>query len=517
MKTEKFEINGELSIEGCFKVMGSIETDVVLSNESMLLIQRSRERLERFISNDELVYGVNTGFGSLANVKIDESQLRQLQVNLIRSHCVGVGNFFSKQIVRGILLLRANTLAQGYSGVRPVVVNTLLKFLNAEIYPCIPEVGSLGASGDLAPLAHMSLALIGEGKVYYKGSIVDSDIALKSENIMPLDLVAKEGLALINGTPVMCAMAVECLSRLSNLLKYADIVATLSLEALSGTDKGFQSAIHRIRPHVGQQISARNVYAMLKGSLNRSSHIDCDRVQDAYSLRCIPQVHGACYDAFKHAWDTISIEINSVTDNPIVLDDEIVSGGNFHGEPVSMVMSYLNLAICELGSISERRQNRLVNHNLSHLPPFLVKESGLNSGMMIAHYTSAACVSENRCLAFPPVVDSISTSADQEDHVSMGVTAARHCLKTLENLESILSIETLIACQALEFIPDSLSPALSKVVESVRDIVEPLDSDRALSPDIESIRTKIIDGTLVEIVENEIGDLMYWPPGTRDI
>lgn len=517
MKAKRFEINGGLSIHECFQLMHSEETDVILSDRSLQLIQESRERLERYISTKELVYGVNTGFGSLANVRIDESQLRQLQLNLIRSHCVGVGSNFNQQIVRGILLLRANTLAQGYSGVRPLVVNTLLKFLNTGVYPCIPEIGSLGASGDLAPLAHMSLALIGEGKVYYKGSIEESAIALKAENILPLDLVAKEGLALINGTPVMCAMAVECLVRLKNLIKFADIVATLSLEALSGTDKGFQSAIHRIRPHRGQQISARNVYAMLKGSPNRSSHLDCDRVQDAYSLRCIPQVHGSCYDAFEHAWNTISVEINSVTDNPIVLEDEIVSGGNFHGEPVSMVMSYLNLAICELGSISERRQNRLVNHNLSHLPPFLVTESGLNSGMMIAHYTSAACVSENRCLAFPPVVDSISTSADQEDHVSMGVTAARHCLKTLENLESILSIETLIACQGLEFISYSLSPALSKVVESVREVVEPLGTDRALSPDIESIRMKIIDGTLVEIVENEIGDLMHWSPGTRDI
>ena len=497
--------------------MHSKTVDVVLSDGSFKLIKHSRERLESFVLSNELVYGVNTGFGSLANVRIEESQLRQLQVNLIRSHCVGVGPDFSEQIVRGILLLRANTLALGYSGVRPIVVQTLLSFLNSEIYPCIPMIGSLGASGDLAPLAHMSLSLIGEGKVRYRGSIVDSSVAMKTENIKPLNLVAKEGLALINGTPVMCAVAVECLVRLKNLLKYADVVATLSLEALSGTDKGFQAEIHRIRPHAGQQLSARNVYNLLQSSPNRLSHLNCEKVQDAYSLRCIPQVHGACYDAFRHAWRVIAIEINSVTDNPIVLENEIVSGGNFHGEPVSMVMSYLNLAICELGSISERRQNRLVNHNLSHLPAFLVKESGLNSGMMIAHYTSAACVSENKCMAFPPVVDSISTSADQEDHVSMGVTAARHCLKTLENLESILSIETLIACQALEFTSNPLSPALSKVVDSVRDSVKALDEDRNLSPDIESIRQLILDGTLVTIVENEIGDLMHWPPGTRDI
>ena len=271
MKTDKFEINGELSIEDCFKVMRSMGTDVVLSNESMLLIHRSRERLERFISDNELVYGVNTGFGSLANVRIDESQLRHLQVNLIRSHCVGVGNFFSKQIVRGILLLRANTLAQGYSGVRPVVVNTLLKFLNAEIYPCIPEVGSLGASGDLAPLAHMSLALIGEGKVHYKGSIVDSDIALKSENIVPLDLVAKEGLALINGTPVMCAMAVECLSRLSNLLKYSDIVAALSSKLCREQIKAFsllsiefvRMSGNKLVPEMSMQCSKEVLIALL--------------------------------------------------------------------------------------------------------------------------------------------------------------------------------------------------------------------------------------------------------------
>ena len=517
MTNKVFEIEGSLSIEDCYRLMHSDNCKVILSQSSSKSVTESRQKIEQVINSKKTVYGVNTGFGSLANVRVNDRELRDLQLNLIRSHCVGVGPFFSDEIVRGVLLLRANTLAIGYSGVREIVIETLLNCLNSRIYPRIPEIGSLGASGDLAPLAHMSLALLGEGEVNYQGNIISAAEALRLAGINPVELHAKEGLALINGTPVMCALAVEILVRLQNLLKVADISATLSLEALTGTDKAFQPELHKLRPHKGQQMSARNVYEMLKGSLNRSSHIGCDRVQDAYSLRCVPQVHGACYDAFFHAWDTIRIEINSVTDNPIVLEQEIVSGGNFHGEPVSMVLSYLNMAICELGSISERRQNRLVNHNLSHLPPFLVAESGLNSGMMIAHYTSAACVSENKCLAYPPVVDSLSTSADQEDHVSMGVTSARHCMRTLDNLESVLSIEMMIACQAMEFIEETPSPVLKKVLDCVREVVEPLEKDRNLSPDIASIRRLIADGIIVKIVEEEIGDLMQWPSGTRDI
>lgn len=517
MNDIKFEIDGSLDIQECYRLMHSEDVVVSLSQKSLSAVEKSRAKIDQVVSSHKTVYGVNTGFGSLANVRINEAELRELQLNLIRSHCVGVGSFFADSLVRGILILRANTLALGYSGVRPLVIETLLQCLNARIYPRIPEIGSLGASGDLAPLAHMSLALLGEGEVNFKGNIVSASQALQTAGIKPIELFAKEGLALINGTPVMCALAVECLVRLKNLLKIADITATLSLEALTGTDKAFQPELHSLRPHRGQRLSARNVYEMLKGSQNRTSHIDCDKVQDAYSLRCVPQVHGACYDAFDHAWQTIAIEINSVTDNPIVLDQEIVSGGNFHGEPVSMVLSYLNMAICELGSISERRQNRLVNHNLSHLPPFLVNDSGLNSGMMIAHYTSAACVSENKCLAYPPVVDSLSTSADQEDHVSMGVTSARHCLRMLDNLESVLSIELMIACQAMEFVKEPLSVVLSKVIGCVREVVEPLNKDRNLSPDIAAIKRLIATEFVVKIVEDEIGDLMRWPSGARDI
>lgn len=498
----------KLSSSQVWELMHDSRREVSLSAEGKDRIESSRLRVEEILSSGETVYGINTGFGALAQVRISNDELNTLQKNLIRSHCVGVGEEFSDAIVRGILLLRAHTLCLGYSGIRVEVVSQILGLLNHNILPRIPSIGSLGASGDLAPLAHMSLALMGEGKVKRAESILDASQALKEVGLEPLDLRAKEGLALINGTPVICAVGVECMERARNLIKCSDIISALCLEALSGTDQAFREDLHRLRPHPGQRISARNLFTLLQDSAHRQSHRDCSKVQDAYSLRCIPQVHGACYDAFFRALQTLEIEINSVTDNPIILQESAISCGHFHGEPVSMVLNYLALGLCELGSLSERRQNRLMNHHLSHLPPFLIENSGLNSGLMIAHYTSAACVSENKVLAHPAVVDSIPTSADQEDHVSMGVTSARHCLRILENLESILSIELLMAAQGLEFAEDRTSPALQSVYEAFREIVEPVNEDRVFKEDMERTREFLRSGKIVEMVESFHGDLM---------
>ncbi|PCJ16036.1 MAG: histidine ammonia-lyase [Candidatus Cloacimonadota bacterium] len=500
-----------LTIEDAYKVMSGKITKVSISDEAIIKINISRSRVEKVLDSGEAIYGINTGFGSLANKRIENEDLDTLQANLIRSHCVGVGDFFEDDIVRAILLLRANALCKGFSGIRLEMIEQILFFLNNNILPLIPKTGSLGACGDLAPLAHMSICLMGEQKVKYKGEIRQTSEVLKSLNQKPSVLKAKEGLALINGTPVMTAIGVKCLHKANQLLKIAELAAAISLDALKGTIKPFTAQLHAIRPHKGQVFSASNLIKILKGSKILENHVDCEKVQDAYSLRCAPQVHGACWDTYFRVYETIEIELNSVTDNPIVLEDEIISGGNFHGEPISMVLSFLLIAMCELGSISERRQNRLVNHNLSNLPPFLVGNSGLNSGLMIAHYTSAACVSENKTISFPAVVDSIPTSADQEDHVSMGVTAAKNCLEVLNRLESILSIELLISLQGLEFNlkENRSSTVIMKIFDRVRKDVSFIENDRYLRDDIEAIRVLIENNELIDILEIELGEIIF--------
>jgi histidine ammonia-lyase len=507
--TELLLSGDALSLETVWQVMRDNSYQVKLTPKVEKLVLESRKKVDQVLEQDQVVYGINTGFGSLAQVRIPAESLSKLQSNLIRSHCVGVGEEFSDSIVRGVLLIRAHTLSLGFSGVRLELVQRLLDFLNQGILPRIPEIGSLGASGDLAPLAHLSLALIGEGEVHFKGKRRPSSDVLKELGWAPLDLQAKEGLALINGTPVMCAVAVEVMARSKFLLKTADILGAVSVEALSATDRPFLESLHRLRPHPGQGISARNLRDQLQDSHHIKSHQDCSKVQDAYSLRCIPQVHGACYDAYFRSRETLEIELNSVTDNPLVLEEGIISCGNFHGEPLAMVLGYLSLALCELGSISERRQNRLVNHDLSGLPAFLIPDSGLNSGYMIAHYTSAACVSENKILSHPAVVDSIPTSADQEDHVSMGLTAARNALKISENLESILSIELVLAFQALGFVGEhKTSPCMQEIASEWRSKVSLAQEDRVYQKDIEEARSLIQSCKLVHLVEARIGDMM---------
>ncbi|MCO4782893.1 MAG: histidine ammonia-lyase [Candidatus Cloacimonetes bacterium] len=510
MKKQLIIDGNSLDIDMTYAVMSGEIQEVIISKAAIEKVQKSRARVEKVLDSGKAIYGINTGFGSLANTRIENKDLEQLQANLIRSHCVGVGDLFDDDIVRGILLLRANALCKGFSGIRLEMIEQILFFLNNEIYPLIPKTGSLGACGDLAPLAHMSVCLMGEQKVRFKGEIRDTKEVLDSFQRKASVLQAKEGLALINGTPVMTAIAVKCLYKANQSLKIAELAAAVSLDALKGTVKPFHEGLHQVRAHKGQVFSASNLNKILKGSEILDNHVDCEKVQDAYSLRCAPQVHGACWDTYFRVKETIEIELNSVTDNPIVLEDEIISGGNFHGEPVSMVMGFLLVAMCELGSISERRQNRLVNHDLSNLPPFLVENSGLNSGLMIAHYTSAACVSENKTISFPAVVDSIPTSADQEDHVSMGVTAAKNCLDVIDRLESILAIELLISLQGLEFnlTEQRSSTAIMKVFDRVRLDVPFIENDRYLRDDIDAIAQLIRNNELINIVEFEIGEII---------
>ncbi|MGH9336863.1 MAG: histidine ammonia-lyase, partial [Vicinamibacteria bacterium] len=460
---------------------------VSLSREARERVEASRTVVEEILRGDGVVYGINTGFGNFRNVVIPRERLEELQVNLVRSHSAGVGNPFPEPIVRSILLLRANALASGYSGIDPGTLDALLAMLNAGIHPIVPEKGSVGASGDLAPLAHVALALIGEGDSVYRGERLPSAEALGRAGLQPARLHPKDGLALINGTQVIGALLAHALLEARRLVRSADVVGALTLDSLLGTDVAFDPRIHEARPHPGQASSARNLRRLLEGSALRKSHEKCDRVQDSYSLRCMPQVHGAVRDALDYAERVLRIEINSATDNPMIFIEskEVLSGGNFHGQPVALAADFLTIALAELGAISERRTERMVNPQLSELPAFLVKEGGLNSGFMILQVTAAALASENKALSHPASVDSIPTSANQEDHVSMGVTAARKSREVASNLAHILGIELLAAAQALEFRrPLTTSEALEAVHARVRERVPPYEHDRVHYPDV---------------------------------
>jgi histidine ammonia-lyase len=389
-------------------------------------ILRARAVIDEIEESGRVEYGITTGFGALKGRKISVAQVKQLQKNLVESHAAGVGRALLEDVVRAAMLIRASSLARGYSGVRPVVVETLVEMLNKRVLPFIPEKGSVGSSGDLVPLSHLALVLIGSGKAFYKGAVLEGGECLKKAGITPIELEAKEGLSLINGTAVMTAIACLAVHDALLLAENADVAAAMSVEALMGTDEAFDARIHRARPHKGQIACAGNMRELTAKSALMSSHESCERIQDAYSLRCIPQVHGASRDAIDFARRVVETELNSVTDNPLVFGKKIFCGGNFHGQPVALAMDLLGIAVCELGDISERRTARLLDPKLNEgLPPFLVENSGLNSGYMIAQYTAAALVSENKVLAHPASVDSIPTSGNQEDHVSMGTIAAR--------------------------------------------------------------------------------------------
>ncbi|HYI65374.1 MAG TPA: histidine ammonia-lyase [Candidatus Limnocylindrales bacterium] len=461
----------------------------------------SRAVIERLVADGATVYGVTTGFGDLADVRIEPSQTADLQRNLVRSHAAGVGDPLPDEVVRAMLVLRANTLAVGLSGVRVEVAELLIGMLNAAVHPVVPSRGSLGASGDLAPLAHLALVLIGEGEATVDGAGPGSGgDALARASLAPLTLGAKEGLALLNGTQLMAGIGSLAHHDALRLAITADVIGAMSLEAMLGTGAAFAEQLIAARPHAGQVAAARHLRALLAGSEIGASHADSDhRLQDAYSLRCMPQVHGAARDALGELARVLDVEINAATDNPLVFPSgEVISGGNFHGEPLALALDYATLAVAELASISERRIARLVDAHLSGLPAFLAEQPGVESGLMIAHYTAAALVNELQTLAHPSSVDTIPTSANQEDHVSMGATSALHLREAIDRAEQVLAIEALCAAQGLDFrAPLRPGESLERVHALIRSRVPHLDADRSPAPDIEAVRQLVHSGELL--------------------
>ncbi len=451
-------------------------------------VEAARQTVLDTLEKDGAVYGVNTGFGDLAKVRIEADKLTLLQQRLILSHCAGVGEALGDRSVRGMLLLRANALARGHSGVRPEIIEALIALLNANVLPVVPSRGSVGASGDLAPLAHLALPLLGRGHLRVDGEILPAAEGLGRAGLKPFTLQPKEGLALINGTQAMTALLANAAIGSRRLVKIADLVAALSVDALRGTDAAFDPRLHALRPHPGQQSSAANIWALLSGSGIRESHRFGDvRVQDPYSVRCAPQVHGAVRDVLSDVEAKLAIEMNSVTDNPLIFPDEgaIISGGNFHGEPMAIAADTLCIAMAELGNISERRIEKLTNTAFSGLPPFLVEDAGLNSGFMMAQVTAAALASENKVLAHPASVDSIPTSADKEDHVSMGMGAVLKLGDIVSNTNTILAIELLCGAQGIDLLrPLRSSPALEKLHAALRERIAFWEVDREMAGDI---------------------------------
>jgi histidine ammonia-lyase len=494
------------------------DVEVGLADDARQRMARSRQTLAELVDAADTVYGVTTGFGALATTRIEPGQARRLQENLLVSHAVGVGPAHDRATVRAMLLLRANTLARGQSGCRPELVDRLLDFLRLGIQPVVPEQGSVGASGDLAPLAHLALPLLGRGRAEVDGEVVDGAEALRRHGLEPLRLEAKEGLALLNGTQQMTAIGVLTLLRAERLLATASVTAAMSVEATLGTDVAYAAAYQQARPHPGQARVAAEMRHLLRDSgLMRSHHGDAHKVQDPYSLRCVPQVHGAVADALAYARRVLEVEANSATDNPLVFPDgsdadptalataggRVVSGGNFHGQPVALALDLVAIALTQLGSISERRVALLIDGGMSGLPPFLVEDAGLNSGMMLFQYTAAALASENKVLAHPASVDSIPTGANQEDHVSMGPIAARQARAVLENVERIVGLELLCAGQGLDFRLASGAKPGAGVAEAharLRVRVEHLGNDRDPGPDVESAHELVRSGALVDLL-----------------
>jgi histidine ammonia-lyase len=473
-------------------------------------MERSRHFIEKALRKGEKIYGVTTGFGLLSDQVIDRSQIEELQRNLIRSHSVGVGPLFDEVTIRAIMLLRANVLAMGYSGVRVDVVKRLVEMINNGVHPLIPEQGSVGASGDLAPLAHLTSVLIGEGEAIFQGKIMPGRKAMERAGVPILTLKAKEGLALVNGTQVMTAVGLLALLRAERLCRIADIVGACTLDALKGTLSAFDPDIQRVRPFPGQMAVAENFKKLGRRSEIAESHKFCPRIQDPYSLRCIPQVHGAVRDAMAYVRRILEVEVNSATDNPLIFAEKgkILNCGNFHGEPVAFALDLLGIVIAELGGISERRIEKLINPALSGLPAFLTSEGGLHSGLMMVQVSAAALASENKVLAHPASVDSIPTSADKEDHVSMGTIAARKARDIVNNVEQILAMELLCATQGLEFLlPLRPGIGIKEAYEVVRRKVPPIKGDRRFSEDIRNIDLLIKSGELLNRVEKRAGKL----------
>ncbi len=482
---------------------------VALHDAARKRMLASRAVVEKLLASGATAYGINTGFGELAQVRISPDKIRQLQLNLVRSHCCGVGAALSEAETRAMIFLRANTLAKGLSGVRPMVVETLCAMLNRRVHPVIPAQGSVGASGDLAPLAHLAAVAIGEGEAIVKGARMPGGEAMKRAGISPLALEAKEGLSLLNGTQGMLALLCLALRDAQVLCDAADVAAALSLDALRGSPAAFDERIMAARAHAGAAITARNLLRLNAGSQIRESHRNAardPRVQDAYSLRCTPQVHGAARDVFAQAHAVAAIELNSATDNPLVFvaqdsSGEILSGGNFHGQPLAMAADQIAVAVATLGGISERRIEHLTNPHTSLLPAFLTRDAGFNSGFMIAQVAAASLASELKALSTPHSVDSIPTSADQEDYVSMGMSAARRLAPMLDNLRRILAIELLAACQGIDLIaPLRTGPDAERALKLVRSVAPTLESDRPLAPDIEAVAALIRENSFTQFL-----------------
>lgn len=483
---------------------------VRLTRESEERIVASRKLIEKWVQEEKIIYGVTTGFGALSNVIISKKDTRQLQENILMSHAAGVGNILDKETVRAVMALRIKDLARGHSGIRLATVHRLIELFNHGVYSVVPEKGSVGASGDLAPLAHLSLVLLGMGEAFYEDKRMSGSEVLKRCGMEPHQLEAAEGLALVNGTQLMTAVAGLAVYDALKLSKMADIATAMSLEVLLGSRTEFDPRIHQVRPHPGQATSADNMYRITQNSEIITSHEDSCRVQDAYTLRCSPQVHGASKDAINYARRVVETEMNSSTNNPLIFpeSEEFLLGGNFHGQPVALAMDFLCMAVAELANISERRIERLVNPQLSGLPAFLVSDGGLNSGLMIAQYTAASLVSENKVLCHPACVDSIPTSANKEDHVSMGPISARKCREIVKNTEHVIAIELFCGAQAMDLFTN-MKPGEGTLVayKIIRDTIPHLDKDRVLSKDIETIVHLMRSGKILEEVEKKVGKL----------
>jgi histidine ammonia-lyase len=523
-----------LTIEDLFHA-ATQPSRISLAESSKKLMRRSRALVEEWLAKKESIYGVTTGFGEFSNVQIPFEKIEELQHNLIVSHAAGTGEPLPPEVVRAMMILRVNALAKGFSGIRIGTVERITKFFNAGLIPVIPSQGSVGSSGDLVQLAHLVLTLMGKGRVISDWQLtignrapkahqplaeklkiensktVNSGIALKKLGLSPLTLTAKEGLALINGTQMMTAYAALISHQSRQLCSLADVSAAMSVEALKGSDTPFDERIHRLRPFKGQLESARNLRRLLRGSEIRESHRHSDhRVQDAYSLRCAPQVHGASRDALEYVENVVSIEINSANDNPLIFpkDKEHLEGGNFHGQPIALAMDFAAIALSELANISERRIERMVNGSLSGLPRFLTNDGGVNSGLMIAQYTAASLVSENKVLAHPASVDSIPTSANQEDHNSMGSISAQKCWRILRNAQTVIAIELMTAAQAIDFhAPLKCAKGTDAAYRTIRSHIPHLDRDRVLYDDIQKALGLLLDGKILRSVEKVVGKL----------
>ena len=500
MNTYKL-IPGQISLQDCRNFYQD-SVNLTLDPTFYPLIDRAEKAVSHVIENDETVYGINTGFGLLASTRIPKEKLELLQESLVLSHAAGIGELLSDDVVRLMMVLKLSSLSQGHSGIRRSTVDALISLVNHEVYPCVPEKGSVGASGDLAPLAHMSCTLIGIGEVRHNGKIMSAVEGLKIAGLEPLTLGAKEGLALLNGTQCSTALALAGLFGAENNFAAAIVAGGLSVDAAMGAVAPFDARIHEVRGHLGQKQVALNLLNLIKGSEINESHLECDKVQDPYSLRCQPQVMGAALDHMRFAASVLLTEANAVSDNPLVFPDsddeasaDIISGGNFHAEPVAMSADLLAIVIAEVGSIVERRIALLLDKNLSRLPAFLVKDSGVNSGFMIAQVTAAALASENKTLAHPASVDSLPTSANQEDHVSMATFAARRLRDMNFNTSGVIAVELLSAAQGVDLrAPLKTSPALQKAYDSIRAQVPYYEKDRFFGPDIEAVQKMIADG-----------------------